>query len=206
MWGGDITIFGGPDWTLDLRSLTPGALEASRNIILSVGNQGVVDLRGNDSQIIWANMITIETNHLLLDPGITLPELISGTVRSRPGRIRGDASGAGPGQASTAAGTSLPLSLTLSNNGPLRERYRLSWTGPTGWNLAGLPATVGIEGLEALDLSLNIVPPATAKVGIHVITVTAWSLVDPSRVAVIRFEVKVEAQTYLPMIVKKRNP
>jgi hypothetical protein len=46
--GGDITIFGGDDWTLDFSSLESTAIESTGNITLAVGNNSLVNMTQHD--------------------------------------------------------------------------------------------------------------------------------------------------------------
>lgn len=207
--GGNISIFGGSTWTLDLRSLESGAIVASRDITLSVGSAGTLDLRENNTKIFQVGgLVRVYADNVHLDPGVTLNDLVDGKVQRYPSRTLGDVSATGPGQATVLRGTTQAFNLSLFNNGPIKETYNLSWTDTAGWNLGALPAIITISGLDSLDLTLNLTPPASANLGqINVITVTARSVADPNRVAVIRFEVRVETRSsYLPVIIKNETP
>lgn len=50
----DVFIFGGDDWVLNLNRLSEGAISATGDIVLSVGNNGVIDLRENQNKVFKA--------------------------------------------------------------------------------------------------------------------------------------------------------
>ncbi|OQW88580.1 MAG: hypothetical protein BWK78_08165, partial [Thiotrichaceae bacterium IS1] len=64
----DIVIFGGDSWKLQLNDLRDDAIKAGRDIILAVGKDGVVDLRGNTSRVLKAGgKLKIYSDNILLD-------------------------------------------------------------------------------------------------------------------------------------------
>ena len=52
--GGDIAIYGGKDWRLELSNLSDAAITATSNITLAVGEGGIIDMRDNVGSILQA--------------------------------------------------------------------------------------------------------------------------------------------------------
>jgi len=66
----DVFIFGGDNWQLKLNDLQDGAISAGRDIVIAVGKDGVVDLRGNTSRVLKAGgKLKIYSDNILLDEG-----------------------------------------------------------------------------------------------------------------------------------------
>ncbi len=203
--GGNITIFGGDGWALDLRNLDGTAISATDNITLAVGAGGTVDLSGNTGPVLWAGgRVLIASDVITLTPGITLTDVVSAAqVETSPAAILSDVSLAGPGAITGQPGTPSPASLTILNGGPLSDTYTLTGTGPLDWTLSGLPLTITVPGLEGAELALTITPPPTARAGnTNTVIVTAISQHTPNLTAVERIQVYINASIYLPLILK----
>ncbi|NJO17273.1 MAG: choice-of-anchor D domain-containing protein [Thioploca sp.] len=75
--GGDIFIYGGPGWTLDLSNLSGTVITASGNITLAVGEGGTIDLRGSSGKLFNATgQISLFADNILLDDDKKLSDLI----------------------------------------------------------------------------------------------------------------------------------
>jgi hypothetical protein len=179
--GGDITIFGGRNWTLDLSHLSGTAITASGDITLAVGEGSAIDMRGNSNTILKADgQVYIFSDTILLDPGRTLRDLIEATnIVVGPNKILHSVSLIGLGTLIKEPGSILQMRFTLANNGPEKDTYSLNLTDTAGWPLSQLPLTVEVEGLETIELILNVTLPSTQGER-NGITLTAISQADPT--------------------------
>lgn len=195
--GGNILIFGGDDWTLDLSSMSGAAISATQRITLAVGSlNGTVDLRGNAQPVFHAGeQVTIASDVVELDAGITLNDLTNApTVTTLPAQILYDASLTGPKHLTANAGEPLDIPLTLLNSGPTHDTYSLTVTDAAGWGFSGLPATLTIDGLAFQDLVLQTMPAGN---DVNIITITATSQNDPTRSARLEIAITVIGGDYL---------
>ncbi|OQW91637.1 MAG: hypothetical protein BWK78_04045, partial [Thiotrichaceae bacterium IS1] len=175
--GSDVTIFGGDDWTLDLSSANGTVIEATGNITLAVGNNSVVDLRGNSSTILKAGgEVKIFSDQVLLDPGVTLSEVIEAPkITPAPSKILGSVTLSGSSQIAGQPGVTLPIRFTISNGGPEADTYQVVTSNSTGWSSE---TAVEVQALDSLDVELGVKLPANVG-DAKVITIVATSLTDP---------------------------
>ena len=76
--GGDVTIFGGDNWTLDFRGLKAGTIMSTGNLTLAVGAGGIINLRGSEPGALQsAGLATVAGDTVLLDDGKQLGDYIS---------------------------------------------------------------------------------------------------------------------------------
>ncbi|RKZ77646.1 MAG: hypothetical protein DRR19_27620, partial [Candidatus Parabeggiatoa sp. nov. 1] len=195
--GGNAKIFGGKDWILDLRNMSGVVIDATDNVTLAVGENGVIDLRGNNGPIIKAGgIVQLFADIILLDDGVKLSALIQATdIVLGPNKILRDVSLTGAGKKIGEPEIVLPVRLTLANNGPEKDTYTLSVTDTAGWTLGELPSTIEIDGLEFIDLVLDVTLPTT-RGATNVITVTAISQADPDIKSVAKVHASVKDMTY----------
>jgi len=179
----NVTIFGGNNTTLILRNLREEAIAAKDTLTLAVGQEGVIDLRGNVVQVLKAGVRTqIFADTILLDEGVSLAEVIdSPSIETYPSKILYRASLHAPGQVNGRLGETVTFDLTLSNSGPEVDTYTLTVTDAEGWPISPASSPVTIEGLKRTELHLNVTLPTSAARDL--ITVTATSQQDPSVVA-----------------------
>lgn len=79
-----IVLFGGDDWTMDLRKLSPGAIQAEKTITLAVGKNSTIDLRGVTGKVFVAKeKVEIFADNVILDSDVTLQARFSGGARSQ---------------------------------------------------------------------------------------------------------------------------
>jgi hypothetical protein len=211
--GGDITIFGGDEAILNLSNLSPGAISASGKIEIAVGNNGIVNLQGNNSPVLVAqDELIVAADVISLETGLELSDMADApNIISAASQILYRFSLLGPDPMTATVGSTLDIPLTLFNNGSVPDSYQLSWTEAAGWPSEGLPPLLLVAGYNATDLVLKLSPPSLINHPFRdVITVTAVSQADPSQVAKVQIEVKVEnavtedeVNTYLPLIIKK---
>ncbi len=175
--GSDVTIFGGDDWTLDLSSANGTVIEATGNITLAVGNNSVVDLRGNSSTILKAGgEVKIFSDQVLLDPGVTLSEVIEAPkITPAPSKILGSVTLSGSSQIAGQPGVTLPIRFTISNGGPEADTYQVVTSNSTGWSSE---TAVEVQALDSLDVELGVKLPSNVG-DAKVITIVATSLTDP---------------------------
>ncbi|MDY6991184.1 MAG: choice-of-anchor D domain-containing protein, partial [Pseudomonadota bacterium] len=177
--GGNISIFGGQDWLLDLSNLNELALTASESLTLAVGEGGLIDLTGNDSPIFQAPEVYIFADDILVDEGVRLEDIIDADkIVVGPNQILYDVALIGPSIVRNQPGAVMPIQLKLANNGPEVDTYLLSMTDTANWPLSPLPATLEVEGLSVQELTANITLPATCGAS-NVVTVSAISQADP---------------------------
>ncbi|MCK5524030.1 MAG: choice-of-anchor D domain-containing protein, partial [Thiomargarita sp.] len=195
--GGSVKIFGGKDWILDLRNMSGVVIDATDNVTLAVGENGVIDLRGNSGIIIKAGgIVQLFADIILLDDGVKPPDLIQATdIVLGPNKILHDVSLTGAGKKIGEPEAILPVRLTLANNGPEKDTYTLSVTDTAGWTLGELPSTIEIEGLEFIDLVLDVTLP-TSRGATDVITVMATSQANPDVKSVAKVHISVKEMTY----------
>ncbi|BAP57803.1 hypothetical protein THII_3506 [Thioploca ingrica] len=178
----DIFIFGGDDWILDLRNLSPGAISTPGNITLAVGKGSTIDLRGNTSQVFQAGgQFTVFTDNLLLDNGISLENLVAAQrgIVTNPSKILHLVILTGPKQLTGEPQATLPIELELINGGPEADTYNLTVSDSAGWNLPTLPATLSVAGLGHETLMFNLTFPAMIGEK-DAITITATSSAEPT--------------------------
>ncbi|GEM_PF-5319173 len=189
---GEVNIYGGQGWTLRLQDLEPGAIVASEGITLAAGKDGVIDLRDNAPAFLQAQgPLTVLADQVLTDEGTTLSELASASEIVRgPNTILRQLTLQAPSQLVGAPAAKLSIPLTLSNASPEPDTYQLQVTNSQGWELSGLPATVELAALDAIELPVTVTLP-TASGAANVLTFTATSQADPTATTstVVRLEV-----------------
>ncbi|BAP54903.1 receptor protein kinase-like protein [Thioploca ingrica] len=196
--GNNITIFGGKEWTLDLRNLndTNGpVLSATGDITLAVGKDGIIDFRGSRGHILKANgHVYIFADTILLDTGMKLSDLIesSAGIVVGPNKILYEVSLSVADQLFGKPQEVLPISLTLSNDGPETDTYQLSVTDTAGWVMSQLPSSLQLRGIDAVDLVLNVTL-ADSLGAKNIITVTAISQSDPTVIITKEIQISVSA-------------
>jgi len=178
--GGNVTIFGGNNWTLNLSNLNRIVVQASGDITLAVGEGGIIDLRGNTQPILEAKgQVNLLSNTLLLDEGRKLSEIfMASNIVVGPSKILHDVSIIGSKKVLGRPGMTVPVVLTLSNSGPEQDTYRLELTNSGGWSQTPLPSTMTVAGLATVQLVINVTLPMN-RGALEVIRVNATSMVDP---------------------------
>ncbi len=195
--GGDIAIYGGNDWTLDLSNLSGTVITATGDITLAVGEGGLINMRGSTDTILQAGgQVQIFADEILLDEDVALSDIIQATdIVVGPSKILREVSVTGAGKLSAEPEVTLPVSLTLSNNGPEADTYTLSVTDSAGWTLGLLPSTIEVKELDTVDLVLDVTLPTT-RGATNVITVTATSQADSEVKATAKVQIAVAEVIY----------
>ncbi|NJO15438.1 MAG: choice-of-anchor D domain-containing protein [Thioploca sp.] len=194
--GGNVTIFGGDDWVLDLSNVGSTVIKATGNITLAVGEGGVINLKNNHGFILEAGgRVNLFSDNILLDDGVGLSDLIkAASINEGPSRILYDVSLSGSGKYTGEPGTILPVSLTLVNGGPETDTYTLQLTDPKGWVLGQLASPLEVKALDTHELSLEVALPNEPG-EIDTITITAISQADPTVKAVAEIQAAVAQAT-----------
>ena len=177
--GGDIAIYGGEDWTLDLSHSNGTEVTATGDITLAVGEGGRINLRGNTSRILQsAEQVRVFSDQVLMDEEVALSDLIqANNLMIGPSRIVREASLIGPSNWVGEPESTLAIEVKLVNESPQPDTYTLSVTDSAGWTISPLPPTIEVDGLGAVDLVLNVSLPATRGAA-DILTVTATSQTD----------------------------
>jgi hypothetical protein len=192
----DIVIFGGDDWILDLRHLSPGAISTPGNITLAVGKNSTIDLRGTTGKVFQAGgQFTVFTDTLLLSQESTLADLVDAKegIATYPSKILHQVILTATKQLTGEPQATLPLELELINGGPEADVYNLTVNDLAGWMLSTLPSPISVAGLGHETLQLNITLPAMAGEQ-DTITVTATSAAEPSVTSTAQIVVKVAGE------------
>lgn len=177
--GGNITIFGGPNWILDLRNTTEQILDATGNITFATGEGGIIDLRGNQTSLIQAQgQMNLFTDTILVDEGVNLNDLIAAKqIVVGPAKLLRDVSLTAPRQVFGQPQTNLTLNFTLANNGPQEETYTLTLDDLGQWSSPLPSSTLTVAKLTSVTVPVSL--PATSDV-INTVTLTATSQADSS--------------------------
>jgi len=190
--GGDVTIFGGEDWSLNFNNLSDNAVTATGNLTIAVGKGGGLNMTNNTGQIFKSEgQVTLFSDNIVLDDGVALSDMIEAkNIVVAPSKTLRDVSLSAPSKVSGDPQAVLPITLTLSNGGPEKDSYALSVTDTAGWNLGLLPYTVELDGLTNVEIVLNVTLPATGGVT-DVISVNAISQNAPEANATTTIQVAV---------------
>jgi len=175
-----VEIYGPGDWVMELGKLSEGAVSANKTIVLAIGKGGVIDLRGITKKAFKAGeKIEIFSDHVLLDEGVTLNDIAEAPIiEIKPAKILYRVSMNGSNHIEGKAGAVLPVSVNLSNDGPVEDTYSLIVSNTEGWLVSSLPETVTVAGLKKQVLSFNITLPQFA--GENIVSVLAKSNNDPT--------------------------
>ncbi len=205
--GNDVVIYGGDDWTLDLKSLDSETISATGNITLAVGSGGVIDLRGNTEQVLnAAGQVNLYADEILLDPGVPLFALAGANVITGPGRILHNVSVAAPTSIAAQPGDVVSFTVQVLNAGPVTGTFALSQTNPAGWSVSGLPSEIEVGGIDNYALTVSVVVPSDAQdASLNEISIYADLQDDPSvnaQAQIIVTVTKDDFNIYLPLVLK----
>jgi len=189
--GGEVTINGAN--TIELTDLSGGAIRATGDITLAVGEDHVIDMRGNTGQFLQAGgQVQILADEIVLDEEVKLSQVIQATnTMVGPSRVLRDVSLTVAGKLSGEPGETVFINVTLSNNGPETDTYTLSLTDSQGWALTPLPTNaIEIEGLGGINFELAVTLSANPGER-NIVTITATSQADPEVKATTEVQVTV---------------
>jgi hypothetical protein len=184
--GGDVTI-STSQHKIDFSYLDGNkVVMATGTITLAVGEDGIIDLRGNQSVIletIGEVIIFADETNILLDSGVQLSDL----VKASQIVVKASKSAFGvfltvPNHLSQQVGILLPVKFTLENTGLETDTYALNVIDSSSWAMTQLPSLKRIKGLDSVELLTSVTLPSTVDTT-NVITVTATSQTDSTIVA-----------------------
>ncbi|BAP57387.1 receptor protein kinase-like protein [Thioploca ingrica] len=162
--GGDIAIYGGNDWTLDLSNLSGTVIEASGTLTLAVGKGGLIDFRNSTGQILTAKEVQIFTDNLLIDSGKKISDYIAAeNIVIGPSKILRNVSLTVASKLFGNPGEVLSIPLVIANNGPEDDNYTLTVKDSAG-NILNQLAAVEVKGLDIVNLAIDLTIPASNKV------------------------------------------
>ncbi|NJO16773.1 MAG: choice-of-anchor D domain-containing protein [Thioploca sp.] len=193
--GGNVTIFGGNDWLLDLSNMANPFLEATGQITLAVGSGGIIDLRHNQTPIMTANgQVNLFADTILIDAGVTLSDLITATaIVVGPHKILPDVNLVSIGNLFGQPQTTLRLSFILFNNGPQMDTYLVTLTNAAGWPLNLGESQITVAGLDSIVVTPQLTLPQELGAS-NAITMTVISQTDPRVQATAQVDVMVTDQ------------
>jgi Leucine-rich repeat (LRR) protein len=197
--GGNITVFGGPNWILDLRNLTARILDATGDITFATGEGGIIDLRGNHTILIQAQgQVNLFTDTILVDEGVSLNDLIAAKqIVVGPAQLLRNVSLTAPRQVLGQPQSHLALNFILANNGPQAETYTLTLDDPQQWSAPLPSSTLTVAELTSVVVTVPVTLPVTSDVT-NSVTLTAISQADPSVTA--NAQVAITVTTQPPLI------
>jgi len=192
--GGDIAIYGGNDWTLDLSNLSHQAITATGDITLAVGEGGTVKMP-TDPIMQAAGKVQILADNIELDDNLALSDIIKAQdITVGPSQILREVALTGPTKIIGEPETTLPILLKLANSGPETDTYALTVTDLADWPLEIPASPIEIAGLGHIDLALTVTLPANRS-STDMMTVTATSINDPAVTASVEIQVMVALTT-----------
>jgi Divergent InlB B-repeat domain len=162
--GGNIAIYGGNDWTLDLSNLSGTVIEASGTLTLAVGKGGLIDFRNSTGQILKAKEVQIFSDNLLIDNDQKILDYIAAeNIVIGPSKILRNVSLTVAGKLFGNPGEVLSIPLVIANNGPEDDQYTITVKDSAG-NILNQLAAVEVKGLETVNLSIALTIPTSNKV------------------------------------------
>ncbi len=197
-----IYITGGNDWVMDLKKLTPNAVKANKRIILAIGQNGVIDLRGLSNKVFSApEQVEIYADTILLDPNISLNQLIDApSITVNPSKILRLVDLQAPSQMFGEPNENLPVKLTLLNNGATEDSYSIEVKDTQGWLSTPYETEINVAGLRQADLVFNVQIPTSSQVDDE-LTVKVISKADGT----VFSETKTRINVYKPEVITPRN-
>lgn len=199
----DISIFGGTQWTMDLRNLAPGAVVAAERITIAQGAGSTLDLRGNTGVVFEAGtLLEIFADEVLLEPGTVLEDLTNAPqVDVNPAKVLYDAFLVGPSRIDGEVGIPLSIPFEVANNGPAGDLYTFALSDEEGWTLGEPPVSMSVAPLSREGFEVEVTPSTNELV--DRVTVEVSSVSDPSVTAsaVVEVHLLPEPETWLGLVV-----
>ncbi|MCV6637887.1 choice-of-anchor D domain-containing protein [Candidatus Albibeggiatoa sp. nov. NOAA] len=194
--GGDIKIYGGEDWILDMSNIGADTIQSTGNITLSVGKNSKIDFTGVDQTILQAaGQVTILADEVILDDGVQLTDMIEAeNIVVAPAEILREVSVGAPKALAGDPLETVTINVTVANNGPEADTYSISAVDTAGWSISSVSDAIEVPALEAIDLSLTVTLPATRGENSN-LTITAISQADPDARATATVQLSVVTET-----------
>ncbi|MDM8564256.1 choice-of-anchor D domain-containing protein [Candidatus Halobeggiatoa sp. HSG11] len=197
--GGDVTIYGGEGWQLNLSNMEEGTITATGDITIAVGPGGSINLTGAIGKALKADgNVNIFADNVKLDDGKSLEDIIEATnIVSGPAKILRDVNLAAPGKLSGEPGDVLPITVTISNGSAEADNFNVSVADSIGWAIEGLTGvdangSVTVEALQSANITFNVVLGSEVNTT-DVITIVAISQSDMSAIAEAKVQLAVVA-------------
>jgi hypothetical protein len=159
----NIVLFGGEDWVMDLRKLSPGAINAIKNIVIAIGNGGVIDLRGvQDKVFIAGEQVQFHADTILLDDGISIEDIVDAPeVNVSGSKILYHVELSHDKHIIDEPNTTIPVKVDILNSGPTEDIYTIAITDEQSWQISQLPQQVSVNSLRRTKLNFEVTLPAT---------------------------------------------
>ncbi len=162
--GGDIKIYGGEGWQLNLSNMED-TIKASGDITIAVGKGGTIDLTGASGTALQAGgNVNIFADNVKLDDGQSLEDIVEagGNIISGPAKILRDVNLSAPGRLSGEPGDVLPITVTISNGSAEADIFAITLTDSAGWNIEDMVGVdsdglVTVAALQSVEISFNVV-------------------------------------------------
>jgi uncharacterized repeat protein (TIGR01451 family) len=197
-----VYIYAGDDAEVDLRKLSPNAVQAYKTITLSVGENSVIDLRGiSDTVFQAAERVEVYADEVLLDEGVTLEDLADAPeISVNPSKILHFVDLDYQSQAKGVPGSFFSVPVTVINSGPSRDTYNIRVQDSRGWLVPPYPTQISVNGLRRSELLINMQLPTSDRTHSElVVTVTSQS--DPT----VKTEAYIRVSVQYPEWVASRN-
>ena len=196
--GGDVKIYGGEGWQLNLSNMED-TIKASGDITIAVGEGGTIDLTGASGTALQAGgNVNIFADNVKLDDGKSLEDIIEagGNIVSGPAKILRDVNLSVPGKLSGEPGDVLPISVTISNGSAEADTFAVTVTDAAGWTIEDMSGVdtaglVTVAALQSVEISFNVVLNSEIN-AIDVVTIVAISQSEMDTIA--------EAQVQLAVV------
>ncbi|MCK5522802.1 MAG: choice-of-anchor D domain-containing protein, partial [Thiomargarita sp.] len=111
--GGNVTLFGGEDATIELNGLNDGAITATGDLTVSVGEGGVIKSDSTNQFMKADGQVNLFADDIMLPEDVNVSDLTGDNVVIGSGQIMRDVSLTASGDSSGEPGVTLPLDLTL---------------------------------------------------------------------------------------------
>ncbi len=208
--GGDVIVYGGDGWTLDLRGLNGEVISATGDITLAVGSGGIIDLSENTSRILRADgQVRIYADEIRLDPGVPLFALVGENVITGPAQVLHYVSVVADDVVNGQAGSIVPLRFRVLNTSPITDTFVLSQADSMGWSIGGLPYSITLGALSNQEITLDVTVPPHAQSGdVDEVVLSAASQAHPQANASAQTLIAVTAsqaagyRIYLPLVMR----
>ncbi|HHB93354.1 MAG TPA: choice-of-anchor D domain-containing protein [Thioploca sp.] len=186
--GGDVKIYGGEGWQLNLSNME-NTIKASGDITIAVGEGGTIDLTGASGTALQAGgNVNIFADNVKLDDGQSLTDIIEtdGKIISGPAKILRDVNLSAPGKLSGEPGDVLPITVTISNGSAETDTFAITITDSAGWTIEDMSGidngTITVAALQSVEITFNVILDSEID-ATDVISIVAISQSDMDTIA-----------------------
>lgn len=163
--GGNVDIYGGDEFVIDLSHINRLLVKATSDITLAVGKGGTIDLRGNTVPLFETQgQINVFTDKVLLNEGIELKDLMTVNdpvqdLNHQGAKVLQGVSLISTGKLVGQPGEVVTVTFTLANNSPHPDTFALTLENALTWQITDLPETIEVPGLSLIELPLKVTIP-----------------------------------------------